>query len=88
MATANEGDGWSRHGYFQSVFFPRLRGVRPSVILRGLYRAIADDGLTDTAAQLSYYFLFALFPFLFFLATLTAYLPLHGAVDALVERLH
>jgi membrane protein len=69
------------------VLFPKLRGTSPKAILLHLYRAIADDAITDIAAQLSYYFLFALFPFLLFLATLTAYLPLHGAVDALIERL-
>jgi membrane protein len=58
------------------------------VILRHLYREIVDDAITDTAAQLSYYFLFALFPFLFFLTTLAAYLPLNSAVDALMDRLH
>jgi membrane protein len=69
------------------VLFPNLRGVSPWTILRHLYRAVVDDAITDTAAQLSYYFLFALFPFLFFLTTLAAYLPLHSAVDAVMERL-
>jgi membrane protein len=87
MPAVGRGDDCTSHAYFGEVFFPRLRGVSPKLILRRLYRAIADDALTDTAAQLSYYFLFALFPFLFFLATLTAYLPVHGAVDALIERL-
>jgi membrane protein len=69
------------------VLLPDLRGVSPGTILRHLYRAIVDDAITDTAAQLTYYFLFALFPFLFFLTTLAAYLPLQSAVDAFIERL-
>lgn len=51
------------------------------------YREVVDDGVDDTAAQLAFYVLFALFPFLFFLATLTAYLPLEGAVDEMLARL-
>ena len=41
-----------------------------------IYRKINDHAVTSTAATLSYYFLFSLFPFLFFLVTLTTYLPL------------
>src|SRR5436853_2751576 len=52
-----------------------------------LRRRISDNAATDRAAQLSYYFVFALFPFLFFLVTLTAYLPLKGALDELLARL-
>jgi membrane protein len=52
-----------------------------------LYRAYQDDLLFDSAAQLSYYFLFSLFPFLFFLATLTAYLPVADLVERLVPQL-
>ncbi|HUJ26729.1 MAG TPA: YihY/virulence factor BrkB family protein [Myxococcales bacterium] len=55
--------------------------------LRKLQRRIADNADTDRAAQLSYYFVFALFPFLFFLVTLAAYLPVKGALDELVSRL-
>ncbi len=54
---------------------------------RRLYRAYQDDLLFDSAAQLSYYFLFSLFPFLFFLATLTAYLPLNHWVGRLIPPL-
>src|SRR5438309_7718442 len=52
-----------------------------------LYRRISDNAATDRAAQLSYYFLFALFPFLVFLVTLAAYLPMRGAVEDLLARL-
>ncbi len=55
--------------------------------VRRLYRAYQDDLLFDSAAQLSYYFLFSLFPFLFFLATLTAYLPLAELLARLIPQI-
>jgi membrane protein len=55
--------------------------------LKRLYRHYDDHAVSDTAAALSYYFLFALFPFLFFLATLTAYLPLGESVNQLIQRI-
>jgi membrane protein len=51
-----------------------------------LYRRMSDNAATDRAAQLSYYFLFAMFPFLFFLVTLAAYLPVKGVLDDLIAR--
>jgi len=54
--------------------------------LKKLYKRWSDNAITDRAAQLAYYFLFALFPFLSFLVTLTAYLPLQGAVQELLAR--
>lgn len=69
------------------MFVPDLQGVPPKRILKHLYREITDDAVTDTAAQLSYYFLFSLFPFLFFLVTLVAFLPIQGAVEGAMERL-
>lgn len=69
------------------MLLPDLKGVSPKAILRHVYRSVVDDGIADTAAQLSYYFLFSLFPFLIVLAALTAYLPLHDAVHALMDRL-
>jgi membrane protein len=53
---------------------------------RRLYREVVDDAITDSAAQLSFYFLFSLFPFLVFLVTLTAYLPMRGVIDGVIER--
>jgi membrane protein len=52
-----------------------------------LYRRWSDNAITDRAAQLTYYFVFALFPCLSFLVTLTAYLPLQGAMQDLLARL-
>jgi membrane protein len=55
--------------------------------LRRLYREYEKDAVSDTAAQLSFYFLFALFPLLFFLAALTAYLPLRVPMEELLARI-
>jgi membrane protein len=52
-----------------------------------LYRKYADHAVADSAAVLGYYFVFSLFPFLFFLATLTAFIPqARASVDTLLER--
>ncbi|MES1171743.1 MAG: YihY/virulence factor BrkB family protein [Bacteroidota bacterium] len=55
--------------------------------LKRLYQEYENDAVSDSAAALSYYFVFALFPFLFFLATLTAYLPVGTSVESLLDRL-
>jgi membrane protein len=52
-----------------------------------LYKEYEKNEVSDSAAQLSYYLLFALFPFLFFLVTLAAYLPLAHSVDDLLGRI-
>jgi membrane protein len=52
-----------------------------------LYQHIQDHAIFDRAAQLSYYFIFALFPFLFFLVTLTAYLPLRNVIPMIMDRI-
>jgi membrane protein len=52
-----------------------------------LYKRYEDHGIADSASSLGYYFVFALFPFLFFLATLTAFIPhVRASVDTLLER--
>src|SRR5438105_3030652 len=55
-------------------------------VVKLLLRRLVDNAATDRAAQLSYYFLFALFPFLFFLVTLAAYLPVQGLIDQGLAR--
>src|SRR3954466_370286 len=50
-------------------------------LLKRLYVEQDKDGVADAAAQLSYYLLFALFPFMVFLTTLVAYLPLGAALN-------
>ena len=54
-----------------------------------LYREYENDAVADSAAALGYYFVFALFPFMFFLTTLAAYIPhVRRAVDTLLARGH
>jgi membrane protein len=62
-------------------------GMSVGKVLAKLGGRFRDNAATDRAAQLSYYFVFALFPFLFTLVTLAAYLPVKGAIDQLMARL-
>jgi membrane protein len=48
---------------------------------------IQDDDCLGRAAQLAYYFLFALFPFFLFLTTLLGYLPIPDLLDRIMEVL-
>ena len=57
------------------------------VFIQRVYRHYEDHAVQDTAAVLSYYFVFSLFPFLFFLVTLTAYLPLGDSVQLMLDRI-
>jgi membrane protein len=55
---------------------------------RRLWVELQEDAITEAAAQLAFYFLFSLFPFLFFLVTLAAYLPFApDAIESMMERL-
>ncbi|GHG65412.1 YihY/virulence factor BrkB family protein [Comamonas sp. JC664] len=68
---------------------PRLKHLTWREFARRFVKEFEEDSVTDIAAQLSYYLLFSLFPFLFFLVTLVAYLPIApGAVDAMMDRIH
>jgi membrane protein len=75
------------HRYLAAVRIPGLRELGLLGFGKALYRRWSDNAITDRAAQLAYYFVFSLFPFLFFLVTLTAYLPLQKAAMDLVGRL-
>lgn len=57
--------------------------------VRELGKRIYDDlnVVTEYAAQVAYYLVFALFPLLFFLTALAAYLPLETAVFAGLDRI-
>jgi len=57
------------------------------VFLKKLAKRIADNAVTDRAATLAYYFIFALFPFLFTLVTLAAYLPVKNAIAEMMARI-
>jgi len=54
--------------------------------VKRVYQKFTDHSVSDTAASLSYYFIFSLFPFLLFLTTLTAYLPIKSSIDGLIDR--
>jgi membrane protein len=61
----------------------------PKAFLKRLYEEYEDDAIADCAAALGYYFVFSLFPFLFFLTTLTAFIPyVHRSVETLLARAH
>jgi membrane protein len=47
----------------------------------------SDNALGDRAAYLAWYFLFAMFPALFFVVTLAAYLPIKGPLDQLLGHM-
>jgi membrane protein len=52
-----------------------------------LYKRYDDHGVADSAAALGYYFVFAVFPFLVFLTTLTVFIPhVQASVDTLLAR--
>jgi membrane protein len=56
-------------------------------LFRRVYERYGRDGLATNAAALSYDLVFALFPFLFLLATLTAYVPyFRASADTLLAR--
>ncbi len=63
------------------------RAPNPTLFLKQIYQRYTRDSLADTAGALSYYFIFALFPFLFLLTTLTAYIPyFRSSADTLLAR--
>jgi len=65
----------------------RDRFPKTSAFIKRLYVAYDHDRVANSAAAVSYYFVFSLFPFLFFLATLTAYIPyVQSSVGALLAR--
>src|SRR5947208_10791901 len=61
-----------------------LGGLSPLELARRVQREIAEDEVTERAAALSYYFLFALFPALLFLIALLGYLPVAGLQERLM----
>lgn len=58
----------------------------PAFVKRVIHKAWTDDCF-GKAAQLSYAFLFALFPFLLFLTTLLGYLPLPNLMEEIIALL-
>jgi membrane protein len=63
--------------------------MRFKTFAKRLYEEYENDSVADAAAALGYYFVFSLFPFLFFLATLTAFIPyIRQSVDTVLARAH
>jgi membrane protein len=61
--------------------------MRFKTFVRRLYEEYENDSVADIAASLGYYFFFSLFPFLFFLATMTAFVPyIRHSVDTIMAR--
>ncbi|HZL18362.1 MAG TPA: YihY/virulence factor BrkB family protein [Polyangia bacterium] len=67
----------------------KARFPKTADLVGRIYGAYDHHRVADNAAAVSYYFVFALFPFLFFLATLTAYIPyVRDSVGTLLARAH
>jgi len=65
----------------------RLGGLTAWELLKRVRVQITRDDVSAYAAQLAYYCLFALFPFLMFLAALLAYIPIPNLFDRIVEMM-
>src|SRR5262249_28036337 len=78
------------HWFVEETTRMRLPGggrMETRTLLKRLYEEYENDNVSDSAAALSYYFVFALFPFLFFLAALTAFLPfVQSSVNTALAR--
>jgi len=64
-----------------------LGGVSVIELARRVFNKIQGDNCLGHAAQLAYYFLFALFPFFLFLTALLAYLPIPNLMDQIMSLL-
>lgn len=65
----------------------KLGGLSVKDLGRRVIHEIREDDCLGRAAQLAYYFLFALFPFFLVLTTLLGYLPVPNLMDRLMEML-
>jgi membrane protein len=69
--------------------FPWPRRLSWKSFSKEVYRQYEHHGVADSSAVLSYYFVYSLFPFLFFLTTLAAYIPrAQVSIQALLARAH
>ncbi len=64
----------------------RVRLSWREILTRTIRDAIADN-VFGMAAQLAYYFFFALFPALLLLITIASYFPVHAIVDEVVKSM-
>jgi membrane protein len=62
----------------------KLGGLSLRELASRVWREISDDEVSERAAALSYYFLFALFPALLFLTALLGFLPVEGLQERLL----
>jgi membrane protein len=65
----------------------KFGGLGAKELARRVIAEIKRDDCLSRAAQLAYYFLFALFPFFLFLTTLLGYLPIPNLLDRLLDML-
>jgi membrane protein len=65
----------------------KLGGLSVKELGQRVIHEIQQDDCLGRAAQLAYYFLFALFPFFLVLTTLLGYLPVPNLMDRLLETL-
>jgi membrane protein len=63
----------------------KLGGLSVSQLAKRVWKEASDDELTDRAASLAYYFMFALFPALLFLTALLGLLPIPDLVNRLMQ---
>jgi membrane protein len=63
---------------------PFLGGLSITELVRRVWREVQDDNCTGQAAQLAYYLIFAVFPFLLFLTTLLGYLPIPNLMERMM----
>jgi membrane protein len=73
------------HGMTRSTQSRRKPGFLGFV--KKLVEAMQEDDCTGQAAQLAYYFLFAMFPFLLFLTALLGYIPIPNLMDHIINLL-
>jgi len=64
-----------------------LGGLRVIELGKRVWREVQEDNSLGYAAQLAYYFLFALFPFMIFLMTLVGYLPIPNLMEEIMGLL-
>jgi len=64
----------------------RYTGAAAIEFCQRVYRRYTTDAVAESAAAVSYYFLFSFFPFLLFVTALIAYLPLKTPVEHFLDR--
>ena len=64
-----------------------LGGLRVRDLAQRVFKEVQEDNCLGQAAQLAYYFLFALFPFMIFLITLVGYVPVPNLTQEIMNLL-